>query len=153
MHNQFDSGIRWIKRPHLVNTLKVYLVEDSAVIRASLIAALEELAPVVVSATAEDEQSAVLWMADASHHCDLAIIDIQLRAGSGLGVISAAQKLLNRPKLAVLSNYATSDIRRKCLALGANRVFDKSNDIEALIDYCNKLASGEPSDSDRATLA
>ncbi len=136
-----------------MNILKVYLVEDSAVIRASLIAALEELAPVVVSATAEDEQSAVMWMADASHQCDLAIIDIQLRAGSGLGVISAAQKLLNRPKLAVLSNYATSDIRRKCLALGANRVFDKSNDIEALIDYCNKLASGEPSDSDRATLA
>ena len=136
-----------------MNILKVYLVEDSAVIRASLIAALEELAPVVVSATAEDEQSAVMWMADASHQCDLGIIDIQLRAGSGLGVISAAQKLLNRPKLAVLSNYATSDIRRKCLALGANRVFDKSNDIEALIDYCNKLASGEPSDSDRATLA
>jgi DNA-binding NarL/FixJ family response regulator len=135
-----------------VNILKVYLVEDSAVIRASLIAALEELAPIIVCATAEDEQSAVLWMADTSHQCDLAIIDIQLRQGSGLGVISAAQKLPSRPKLAVLSNYATTDIRRKCLALGANRVFDKSNDLDALIDYCNVLASGEPTDSDRATL-
>ncbi len=136
-----------------MNILKVYLVEDSAVIRASLIAALEELAPVVVSATAEDEQSAVLWMADASHQCDLAIIDIQLRAGSGLGVISASQKLPMRPKMVVLSNYATTDMRHTCLALGANRVFDKSNDIDALIEYCNALASGEPSDSDRAALA
>ena len=45
-------------------------------------------------------------------------------------------------KLVVLSNYATQDMRRKCLDLGADRVFDKSNDIDALITYCDHLASG-----------
>jgi hypothetical protein len=45
--------------------------------------------------------------------------------------------------LVVLSNYATPDMRRKCLDLGASRVFDKSNEIDALILYCARLAEGE----------
>jgi len=44
--------------------------------------------------------------------------------------------------LVVLSNYATADIRRKCLELGADRVFDKSNEIDALVEYCVSAASG-----------
>jgi DNA-binding NarL/FixJ family response regulator len=52
----------------------------------------------------------------------------------------------------MLSNYATPDIRRKCLELGADRVFDKSNDIDALIAYCARLAAGEAGDSGRGAL-
>ena len=39
----------------------------------------------------------------------------------------------------VLTNFATSDVRRRCLELGADAVFDKSNQIDALIDYCRAL--------------
>jgi DNA-binding NarL/FixJ family response regulator len=45
------------------------------------------------------------------------------------------------PRLVVLSNYATPDMRRKCLALGADRVFDKSHDIDALVLYCQQLVA------------
>jgi hypothetical protein len=31
-------------------------------------------------------------------------------------------------------------MRQRCLQLGADQVFDKSGEIEALIDYCNRLA-------------
>jgi len=48
-----------------------------------------------------------------------------------------------RHRMVVLSNYATPDMRRKCLELGADRVFDKSNEIDALIQYCGRLAAGE----------
>ena len=41
--------------------LKTYIVEDSKVIRESLIATLEELGPVQVVGTAEDEATAVRW--------------------------------------------------------------------------------------------
>lgn len=132
-----------------VTPLKIYLVEDSVVIRASLIATLEELAPVHIVDTAEDEDAAVQWMRDPAHHFDLAIVDIQLRGGTGLGVISAANGLMQRHKLVVLTNYATPDMRRKCLSLGADRVFDKSNEIDSLLAYCSALATGEASDSGR----
>jgi DNA-binding NarL/FixJ family response regulator len=123
--------------------LNAFIVEDSPVIRESLIAALEELAPVLVTGTAEDERSAVEWLADAEHACDLVIIDIFLKQGSGLGVLRAASDLGRPMSLVVLSNYATPDMRRRCLDLGASRVFDKSNEIEALIQYCTGLAEGE----------
>jgi DNA-binding NarL/FixJ family response regulator len=127
-----------------VKTLKVYLVEDSAVIRASLIATLEELAAIKVLACAEDELGAVQWITDPAHVFDLVIVDIQLRSGSGLGVLRACLTLTKPHKVVVLSNYATADMVRICLGLGADRVFDKSNEIDALIAYCNDLAGAAP---------
>ena len=123
--------------------LKAFIVEDSPVIRENLIAALEELAPVKVVGTAEDEPAAVKWLGKGEHDCDLVIIDIFLKRGSGLGVLRAAGDLHKPMSLVVLSNYATPDMRRKCMELGASRVFDKSNEIDALIAYCMRLADGE----------
>lgn len=122
--------------------LNAFIVEDSPVIRENLIAALEELAPVKVVGTAEDEPTAVSWLA-GNRACDLVIIDIFLKRGSGLGVLRAASELHKPMSLVVLSNYATPDMRRKCLELGASRVFDKSNEIDALILYCARLAEGD----------
>jgi DNA-binding NarL/FixJ family response regulator len=45
-------------------------------------------------------------------------------------------------KHVVLSNYATPDMRKRCLELGADQVFDKSNEIDNLIDYCVALVNG-----------
>ena len=123
--------------------LKAFVVEDSPVIRENLIAALEELAPVKVVGTAEDESSAVIWLGRDTPGCDLVIIDIFLKRGSGLGVLRAATEMHKPMSLVVLSNYATPDMRRKCLELGASRVFDKSNEIDALILYCARLANGD----------
>lgn len=123
--------------------LKTYIVEDNPVIRESLIAALEELVPVEVVGTAEDESTAVEWLTQPGSHVDLVIVDIFLKRGSGLGVLRAMAGLPKRHNVVVLSNYATQDIRRKCLELGADRVFDKSNEIDALIAYCARLAAGE----------
>lgn len=123
--------------------LKTYIVEDSQVIRESLIATLEELTPVKVVGTAESEAAATQWLASSDHPVDLVIVDIFLKSGSGLGVLRSVQTLPGHRNIVVLSNYATADIRRKCLELGANRVFDKSNEIDALMDYCNALPTGD----------
>lgn len=123
--------------------LNIYLVEDSPVIRESLIATLEELVPAQIVGAAEDEETALRWLADPSHPVDLVIVDLFLKGGSGLGVLKAAQALPQRYRLVVLSNYATPVMRSKCLSLGADRVFDKSNEIDALIDYCGSLAAGD----------
>ena len=121
--------------------LKAYLVEDSPIIRENLIAALEELAPVEVIGTADDERSAIDWLTSVSPACDLIIVDLFLKSGSGLGVLRAAQRLDHTTRLIVLSNYATADMRRTCEALGASRVFDKSGEVDELIGYCEQLAA------------
>jgi DNA-binding NarL/FixJ family response regulator len=125
--------------------LQTYIVEDSPVIRKSLIATLEELVPIHVIGTAEDETTAVQWLNQPDHDVDLLIVDIFLKGGSGLGVLRAAKELKQCHTLVVLSNYATPDMRRKCQELGADRIFDKSNEIEALIEYCGQLATSKSS--------
>ncbi len=123
--------------------LKTYIVEDSPVIRENLIATLEELGPIEVVGTAEDEASAVQWMSQNARSFDLAIVDIFLKQGSGIGVLKAAAAIGGHQTMVVLSNYATSEMRRKCLELGAARVFDKSNEIDDLLEYCCRLAVGD----------
>lgn len=119
--------------------LTTFLVEDSPVIRHSLIATLEELVPLRVVDFAEDEPQAVQWLADPANAADLVIIDLFLHSGSGLGVLEAAQRMRTGRVLVVLSNYATQAMRAQCLALGAQRVFDKSTEIDALILFCQTL--------------
>ena len=124
--------------------LETYIVEDSPVIRENLIATLEELGPVKVVGWAADEASALRWLAEPSNHVDLVLVDLFLASGSGLGVLRAARLLPRRTRLVVLSNYTTPDMRRRCLELGAERVFDKSGAIEELLAYCSELAAELP---------
>jgi DNA-binding NarL/FixJ family response regulator len=123
--------------------LKTFIVEDSAVIRENLIATLEELVPIQVVGIAEDEVTAVQWLNAPGNAVDLVIVDIFLKSGSGLGVLKASGGPNKSYKRVVLSNYATPDMRIKCLGLGADQVFDKSNEIDALISYCDRLAADE----------
>jgi DNA-binding NarL/FixJ family response regulator len=119
-------------------TVKAFIVEDSPVILDNLVAALEELAPVKVIGSAADEAGALKWLSESP--CDLLIVDIFLRAGSGLGVLRSASQAGG--KRVVLTNYATPQLREHCRELGADRVFDKSSELEDLIAYCSRLASG-----------
>ena len=135
-----------------MQALKTYIVEDSKIIRDSLIAALEEMTPIQVVGVAEDEATAVRWLAESSNAADLVIVDIFLKLGSGLGVLRAADRAQPVRTLVVLSNHATPEMRRKCTELGASKVFDKSNELEALMLYCERLASGEACNSRRGEL-
>jgi two-component system OmpR family response regulator len=119
--------------------LKTYIVEDNATIRENLIGTLEELAAVKALGWAEGESAAKDWFAHNEGRWDLAIVDLFLKQGSGLGVLEAATKRQPHQRVVVLSNYATADMRQRCTQLGADAVFDKSNEIDALVDYCLQL--------------
>jgi DNA-binding NarL/FixJ family response regulator len=123
--------------------LRVFLVEDNAIIRKNLEAALEELAPVTVVGHAERGSDAVAVLMADDPGSDLAIVDIFLKEGSGLGVLAALRGASKSVPCVVLTNYATPAIRSQCLALGAEAVFDKSSDIDALVAYCVDRAGGQ----------
>jgi len=116
--------------------LKTYIVEDNPTIRENLIGTLEELAQIDAVGTADTENEGKAWLAQNSDDWDLAIVDLFLKQGSGLGVLAACRDRPSRQKVVVLSNYATADIRQRCTQLGVDAVFDKSNEIDALVDYC-----------------
>lgn len=120
--------------------LKTYIVEDNATIRENLIETLHELASVRSLGWADTEHDARRWLASHDGEWDLVVVDLFLKQGSGLGVLEACQQRGRDQRVVVLSNYATPDMRRRCSELGADAVFDKSNEIDALVDYCLALA-------------
>ena len=116
--------------------LITYIVEDSATIRENLISTLEEIAPVKVVGFAETENEASAWLSAHNGAWKLAIVDLFLKEGSGLGVLKGCRHRNADQKVVVLTNYATNDIRRRCAELGSDAVFDKSNELDELLDYC-----------------
>lgn len=120
-------------------TLKTFFVEDNATIRENLIETLLELTDVEPVGYAETEAEGTAWLTDPHNDWDLAIVDLFLRQGSGLGVLAACQKRNPGQRVIVLSNYATLDVRQRCTELGVDAIFDKSNEIESLLDFCMEM--------------
>lgn len=121
--------------------LRCFIVEDSPLILRNLSDTLEQVLPLQVVGTAVDEEGALAWIGAHPGGCDLMIIDVFLKAGIGLNVLVAARRHASLARKVVLTNYATEAIRQRCLALGADRVFDKSSELEDLIAYCSEIAS------------
>jgi len=116
--------------------IRAYLIEDNPVIRENLLATLKELASIEPVGIAETEEEAATWLRSQDGHWDLAIVDLFLREGNGLNVLAALSDREPHQKMVVFSNHATNEVRRRCEQLGADAVFDKSTEIDALLDYC-----------------
>jgi DNA-binding NarL/FixJ family response regulator len=116
--------------------LITYLAEDNQIIRDNLIDTLEEIAHVQVVAHAVTQAEASRWLTlhDGTWH--LAIVDLFLKEGSGLGVLAGCRHREPYQKVVVLTNYATPEIRRRAAELGADAVFDKTTELDALLAYC-----------------
>ncbi len=122
-----------------VKPLKCFLVEDSGLILRGLIDTLQEMLPLHVVGSAGDETSACQWLEISGQTTDLMIVDIFLKQGTGLDVLKYANEMNLDCHKIVLTNYATVEMRSRCAALKADRVFDKSSELEELIQYCSDL--------------
>ncbi|MDO9405583.1 MAG: response regulator [Polaromonas sp.] len=119
---------------------RVFLVEDNPLIRESLIEHIEELLPADVIAWEHSEKASVDWLKANAFMWDVAVVDLFLQEGSGLGVAKSQEKRAVTQKLVVLSNYATEEIRKRCMAIGVDAVFDKSNELEEFTVFMLEVA-------------
>ena len=96
-----------------------------------------------VAEKVESEEDAI----EAVNHgnVDVVILDLQLRHGTGFGVLRAMRKMTQRPVVLVLTNFALSTYRESALALGARHFLDKSRDYERLPRILTELAAARAS--------
>jgi DNA-binding NarL/FixJ family response regulator len=116
--------------------LTAFLVKDNPRIRQELIPALEELGSTSVMAIAQTEREAIAWLAEHKGEWDVAVVDLYLAQGSGLGVVQSCNGREPRQRVVVLTNYATDLIREACKEAGADAVFDKSTELDEFFDFC-----------------
>ena len=119
-------------------TTRIHLVEDNPVARSALTDALHatELSEVVSASGTEKEATA--WLGSNPDAWDLAVIDLMLPQGSGFSALQKIRKARGQ-RVVVVTNLVTPEVRERCLAWGADAVFDKVQDLDALLTYC-----GEP---------
>jgi DNA-binding NarL/FixJ family response regulator len=117
--------------------LKVLLVEDSALIRRHLVALIEDTDGVTVSGEVETEADAINALRQGRF--DAAVVDLQLREGSGFGVLQHLK--IHHPDLLaiVLTNSNTPAMRARSLALGAHHFLDKSCEFERVAALLESL--------------
>lgn len=122
--------------------LKVLLVEDSIALQRLLNEMLADIPEVEVVGSVESEHAAIDAINSAP--TDLAIIDLELKAGTGLGLLKAIKQNPQNSgslEVVVFSNYSNLIIRHRCLSLGAQAFFDKSFQVEELLHFVQQRAS------------
>ena len=117
--------------------LSILIVEDSTVVRQRLRSLLRESASVGLIAQAETEAEALGYLSRLKP--DMAIIDLRLRSGSGLGVVRYLKSHVPACLVVVLTNAPMAEIHDACLHLGADHVLRKSKDFERLLDFLETL--------------
>jgi two-component system, OmpR family, response regulator len=117
--------------------VQAFVVEDNPTIRENLVGTLEELTCVKVAGSSATEDEALAWLEENMDSWDVLIIDLFLKQGSGLHLAQRIRR--NRPsqKIVVFSNYINANVRKRCAQIGVDAVFDKSTEIDALVDYCS----------------
>ena len=119
-----------------ISKMQILLIEDSPLLRRLLTETLDEIEGVQVCGFAETENEALEQLEVKS--VDLAIVDIELAQGSGVGVLRALKKNPERyglPTKVVFTNYAHSAMRQRCQELDIDAFFDKSLQMNDLVAY------------------
>lgn len=115
--------------------LAAFVVEDNEEVHENLAGALQELTCVQVVGGAATEESALAWIA-GNAGWDLLVVDLFLKGGSGMRLLQQVQRARPQQKIVVFSNYVNAAVRKRCAQLGVDAVFDKSTEVDALVDYC-----------------
>ncbi|OLE70880.1 MAG: hypothetical protein AUG74_07090 [Bacteroidetes bacterium 13_1_20CM_4_60_6] len=117
--------------------MKIYIVDDSALVRERLIAMLSELAEVEIVGQAENPLVAVSAIQELRP--DLVILDISMPGGSGINALQTLKKTTPAPLIMMLTNFSYSQYRKRCKTAGADFFLDKSNEFEEAIAILNQL--------------
>jgi DNA-binding NarL/FixJ family response regulator len=115
--------------------MKVLLVEDSILIRNTLIEILNNDGNLTVNGIAATQNSAIALLDEQQF--DMLLVDIELADGNGFEVIRHTQKAnypFKPPVLVMLTNHANSQYRKLAKELGVNYFFDKSMDFDLAIE-------------------
>jgi len=115
------------------NAVRVFVVEDSALIRRRIIDNVQSMSGFDVVGFAESEEEAIEAIRELRP--DVVVTDIRLKEGNGIGVVRQvrAEKITPEPKIFVLTNFAYPEYQVQCSLAGADAFFDKSSEYDSFL--------------------
>ncbi len=119
------------------NSLRIFLVDDSVVIRdrlKRLLADMNEVTVIGESGAAQEATDAIL-----KQKPDVVLLDIHLLDGSGIDVLQRLKQAKPAPAVIILTNYPYPQYRQKCLDAGADFFFIKSTEFDRIVPALKQL--------------
>ena len=114
------------------------MIEDSVPVRESFAELLSALPGFELAGMAGTESQATEWLASNDDNWNVAIVDLMLSGGSGFNLIPRLKSGEGPRTVIVYSGFITPEVRERCLALGADAVFQKSG-TEGMLAYLTSL--------------
>ncbi len=117
--------------------MKVFIADDSKIFRVRLKEMLSELTEIEIIGEAENTLETTKRIRKLNP--DVVILDIRMPDGSGIDVLKHIKKNNRAPVVIILTNYPYPQYRKKCVELGASYFFNKSDEIEKVLEALKQL--------------
>lgn len=135
---QTFQTIAFSARGRYRETMNVFLVDDSAVIRQRLRRLLSEMEQVTVSGESGDAEEATRAILEQKP--DVVLLDIHLNdGGSGIDVLQTVKQATPAPAVIIITNYPYTQYRQKCLEAGADFFSVKSTEFDRIVPTLEQL--------------
>jgi DNA-binding NarL/FixJ family response regulator len=118
--------------------MKVFIADDSIVIRERLIEMISEIEGIEVIGEAGTAAEAVPLIIKLKP--SVVILDIRMPGGNGISVLETIRKTNLNMKVIMLTNYPYPQYRQKCKEAGADFFFDKDTEFKKVSNTLKILA-------------
>jgi DNA-binding NarL/FixJ family response regulator len=110
--------------------IKVFIADDSLIVREHLVTMFDELVGVEIVGQAENVTESIRAIGNLQP--DVVILDIRMPGGSGIDVLKRVKQDEVAPVVIILTNYPYPGYRQKCLQAGADFFLDKSTEFDQI---------------------
>lgn len=110
-----------------MSLLKIFLVEDSHLLRSRLRSMLAAIDGAAVVGDADNETAALAGILEQQP--DVVVLDLYLASGNGLEVLRQVKQARPEISVIILTNHGEPQYRERCLHLKADYFFDKTKHI------------------------
>ena len=111
--------------------MKILIVDDSILIRRSLIKLIDRIDGNLEIAEAVNVPEGIRMAKEILP--DVIILDIMMPGGTGFNVLKIVTEFVAPPVIIVLSKYSTDKFRKEAVKGGADHFFDKSTEFEKVL--------------------
>lgn len=118
--------------------LRVYVVDDSELVRERLIDMVSEIEGVEVVGETGDVRGAETSIRQLRP--DAVILDIRLPGGSGITLLRQMKRERSAATVIVLTNYPYPQYREECLVSGADYFLYKATEFDKVGEILNRMA-------------
>jgi len=126
--------------PSSNSKIKVFIVDDSLIVREHLVTMLDELAGIEIVGQAENVAEAINGIRILQP--DVVILDIRMPDGNGIDVLRHVKQDEVSPMVIILNNYPYPAYRQKCLEAGADFFLDKSTEFDQIPELFERFKRG-----------